>query len=89
LGNFRTVYALSPEDLLKEKAEAYLTGRKIRNLYDAFFLLGLVERSESTKRVVGKLVSGFRPPVDEAELKTVVLYGTVPRAAEMLERMRR
>lgn len=38
-GNLLTVYTLSPEDLLQEKIAACLTRKKVRDLYDIFFLL--------------------------------------------------
>src|SRR3989344_760741 len=40
-GNYITVYTLSPEDFLLEKINTYLKRRKIRDLYDIFFLLRL------------------------------------------------
>ncbi len=88
-GNLLTVYALSPEKLLEEKVEAYLARYKVRDLYDAFFLLRLVEKSKNTVSAVSKMIKGFRTPVDEKELKTVVLYGAVPSAREMFEYMKR
>jgi hypothetical protein len=88
-GNLLTVYALSLEKLLEEKVEAYLARRKIRDLYDAFFLLRLVEKSRSTVSAVLRLIEAFRPPVDEKELRTVVLSGAVPNSKEMLEYIRR
>ena len=38
-GNFLIVYALTEEELIIEKANTYLSRRKIRDLYDVFFLL--------------------------------------------------
>jgi predicted nucleotidyltransferase component of viral defense system len=88
-GNLLTVYALSPEDLLREKVEAYLTRRKVRDLYDVFFLLRLMPKTEETKSAVSRLLAKFRPPVDERELRAVILSGAVPSVSSMLEYMRR
>src|SRR3989338_3986339 len=42
-GNLITIYTLTPEELIKEKVNAYLKRYKVRDLYDIFFLLRYVE----------------------------------------------
>lgn len=88
-GDLLTVYTLSPEDLLEEKVEAYLTRRKIRDLYDVFYLLRLVEKSEKNRERISRLLRNFKSPTDERELKVVILFGAVPSVGEMLEYLRR
>jgi len=88
-GNLLTVYTLGPEDLLGEKVEAYLARRKVRDLYDVFFLLRLVERSKEVKFKILKLLKEFRLPVDERELRATILFGAVPNVQGMLEYIRR
>ena len=39
---FINVYTLTPEELIKEKVEAYTKRKKIRDLYDIFFLLSQI-----------------------------------------------
>jgi predicted nucleotidyltransferase component of viral defense system len=88
-GNLLNVYTLPPEDLIEEKVEAYLKRLKVRDLYDVFFLLRYVEERGRVRRKLLRLLQGFRPPVDEEELKTVLLSGAVPTANDMLEYLRR
>jgi predicted nucleotidyltransferase component of viral defense system len=88
-GNFMLVRTLSPESLLLEKAAAYSSRRKVRDLYDVYFLLGLVDDKASVARAVGSLVSSYQPPVDEAQLRAIVVVGAVPSAEEMVGELRR
>jgi len=37
------VKTLSPEDLIKEKIKAYVNRRKVRDLYDIYYLLDFCE----------------------------------------------
>src|SRR3989344_4119163 len=43
------IYTLSPEDLIKEKINTYKKRRKIRDLYDIFFLLRYAKKVELNK----------------------------------------
>lgn len=92
-GGYMLVFALPPEALVVEKAAAYTARRKVRDLYDVFFLLSKVEdrrrRRREVARSLASLVSGSRQPVDEAQLKATVLAGAVPSASEMIEGIRR
>lgn len=83
-GNIMTVYTLSPEELIKEKVETYLKRAKIRDLYDIFFLLRHIKDKEKINGELKKLVSNFRKPIDEKELKILILEGLVPDTEKML-----
>lgn len=87
-GNFRTVYTLSTEELIKEKISAYLNRLKIRDLYDIFFLLKYTDIS-LIKNDLNKLVNGFKKPVDEDNLKILIIEGVVPKSKDMLDYIRR
>ena len=84
-GNLLSVYTLGPETMIGEKVEAYLGRRKIRDLYDVFFLLRLVEKTETVKPKLSKLIRNFRLPLDEKELRTLLLFGAIPNKRAMLE----
>lgn len=84
-GNFITVYALIPEELIKEKINAYLNRQKIRDLYDIFFLLRYVENLSSVKKELKELIVKFKNPEDENNLKILILEGLVPNKEKMLE----
>jgi predicted nucleotidyltransferase component of viral defense system len=79
------VATLPAAELLKEKTSAYLARRKVRDLYDVFFLLSKVEDAREVANSLSKLVRSHTPPVDEVQLKSVVLEGVVPSATEMFE----
>jgi len=87
--NFITVYTLTPEELIKEKANAYLNRQKVRDLYDIFFLLRHVKKREEVIRHLQKLITGFKEPVDSEELKVLIIEGLVPEPKKMFEYIER
>jgi predicted nucleotidyltransferase component of viral defense system len=88
-GNLMLVRTLSPESLLVEKAAAYQSRRKVRDLYDVYFLLALVEDKASVAGALDSLVSSYKPPVDESQLSAIVVVGAVPSAEAMVDELRR
>ena len=82
-GNLITVYTLSAEDIIREKAAAYLSRRKVRDLYDIFFLLRQADSSD-VKAALAALVGNYKPPLDAGELRLLILEGAVPDAERML-----
>ena len=88
-GNLMLVRTLSPESLLVEKAAAYTSRSKVRDLYDVYFLLGIVARDARVAEAVESLVERYCPPVDEAQLRTIVVAGAVPSAEGMVGELRR
>jgi predicted nucleotidyltransferase component of viral defense system len=88
-GNFLTVYALTPEELIIEKIAAYLDRLKIRDLYDIFFLLRHVTNISKVKSPLNELLSKFSKSIDEKELKVIVLEGIVPTTTQMLDYIKR
>ncbi len=88
-GTFITVYTLSVEDLVGEKVAAYRGRRKVRDLYDIYFLLNLVQDKKGVSDALESLLKGFKPPADAGELKALIISGAVPRVEDMLEEVRR
>lgn len=88
-GFLTNVYTFSPEGLIKEKAETYLFRRKIRDLYDIFFLLRYVTEPAEIKKNILKLLKEFMDPVDAVQLKTLVLFGAAPSKREILDYLKR
>jgi len=84
-GNWITVYTLPPEELVKEKVEAYLKRLKIRDLYDVFFLMRYVKNKEIISAEIERLAKNFQKPVDEKDLKILILEGLVPDSEKMLQ----
>ncbi len=81
---FINVYTLSPEDLIVEKIDTYLKRKKIRDLYDVFFLLNYAEKKDYIKKHLNKLIRNFEKPTDEKNLKTIIISGAVPSPEQLL-----
>jgi predicted nucleotidyltransferase component of viral defense system len=88
-GVLLNIYTLLPEELIIEKVNAYKKRRKIRDLYDIFFLLRYVKEEQEMMPKLKELMENFERPVDEADLKALILVGISPTSAEMLEYIRR
>lgn len=84
-GNRITIYTLPVEELIKEKVNAYLGRRKIRDLYDIFVLLPQVRDPIKVHKNIAQLCTQFQEPLDEPELSVLVLEGLVPTSAKMRE----
>jgi predicted nucleotidyltransferase component of viral defense system len=87
-GTFILVNTLKPEEMLEEKIRTYFERRKVRDLYDVFFLTRTVEK-ERVRGSALKLIEKFTTPVDEKELKALIISGSIPEAEEMLESVKR
>jgi|SRR3989344_7815727 len=81
---FINIYTLSPEDLVIEKVETYLKRRKIRDLYDIYFLLTYVEDREKIQDYLKKLIMNYEKPKDEKNLANIILIGIAPSSDELL-----
>lgn len=82
-GNLITLYCLTAEELVNEKADTYLKRMKIRDLYDIFFLLRHVEKPKEVLAKLKYLLANLKDPIDEKELKVLILEGIVPSAESM------
>jgi len=85
---FMNIYTLSPEDLIMEKAETYLKRKKIRDLYDVFFLLRYV-KEKGVIDSLKNLVKNYSKPIDEGNLKSIIISGLIPSSEEMLRYIER
>ncbi len=79
-GLFISVYTLSAEDLVKEKVAAYLKRKKIRDLYDIYFLLRYIK--DKVELDFDKLAQV--KPIDEEHLKVLIMSGPIPSVQDML-----
>ncbi|MBI4447486.1 nucleotidyl transferase AbiEii/AbiGii toxin family protein [Candidatus Woesearchaeota archaeon] len=84
-GNLITVYTLAPEDLIREKVEAYIHRQKVRDIYDIFFLLRKVSDKTAVSKELEKLIRPFKKPADEKELQVLIIEGIVPQLEQMME----
>lgn len=83
------VNTLRPEEIVKGKVSTYVKRKKVRDLYDIFFLLRFVEDKKIVKDALMKLIKKFKRPVDENELKVLIISGSVPSVENMLRVVRR
>jgi len=84
-GNYITIYSLTPEELIAEKINAYIKRLKIKDIYDIFFLLKYVDNKIKVKPQIQKFFKEFKSPIDEKELKILILEGITPNYKEILE----
>lgn len=84
-----TVYVLTPEELINEKVYTYLKRRKIRDLYDIFFLLRHVRHKIKIFKALKEFITKFKNPPDEKELKVLIIEGIVPSSNKMLDYIKR
>jgi predicted nucleotidyltransferase component of viral defense system len=88
-GNSIIVNTLYPKDLIKEKISAYLKRQKIRDLYDIFFLIKFVKRDSQNKSIINNFLKKYSLPKDEANLKTLIISGAVPKVEDMIEELKK
>jgi predicted nucleotidyltransferase component of viral defense system len=87
-GNFMSIYSLSREGFLQEKTIAYMGRKKIRDLWDIYFLLhGPVSLRECEKQLKA-FIDSYTPPIDEADLKTIITEGITPTSKELFTYIR-
>ncbi|MEM3245678.1 MAG: nucleotidyl transferase AbiEii/AbiGii toxin family protein [Candidatus Micrarchaeaceae archaeon] len=86
-GSFIDVLSLSPKDLMLEKITAYLSRKKIRDIYDVYFLSRYVS-DDDIKVKIKEILKKMPKPVDEQDLKAIVYIGAVPSYEQMIENLR-
>ena len=88
-GFFINVYTLTPENLIIEKIQTYLKRKKIRDLYDIYFLINYTEDKQIIKDQLRKLIENFEKPVDEENLAGIIIVGIVPRTEQLFHEIKR
>lgn len=84
-GNFTTISCLKLDDLIKEKINAYSKRLKIRDLYDIFYLLRYLDNKKKIKLDLEIFIKNFKKPLDEKDLKILIIDGLSPNAEQMLD----
>lgn len=83
------VNTLPPEDLILEKIAAYRSRRKVRDLYDIYFLLSLLEVSQKVRDSLREFLGRLESPTDERELKALIIVGSVPSVDALIGELQR
>lgn len=88
-GGSVVVKTLSPEELVKEKINAFIDRRKSRDLYDIYYLLDLcgVDRVKDHLKML--LESLNEEPKDFEGLKDLILLGRVPEFSTIARKVER
>ncbi|MFP3950485.1 MAG: nucleotidyl transferase AbiEii/AbiGii toxin family protein [Candidatus Micrarchaeia archaeon] len=84
-GTKMDIYSLPREELIKEKMEAYLNRRFIRDIYDVYFL----GQQEGKIRGISGFLNRLGPPADEKNLRALVYVGMAPDFREMVKALER
>jgi predicted nucleotidyltransferase component of viral defense system len=82
-GNFMSIYSLTPEQFLQEKTLTYMKRKKIRDLWDIYFLLHTATTLKECSKQIKKFIDTYSPPLDEADLKTIITDGITPSSKEL------
>lgn len=92
-GSKVNILALSPEDLILEKIDAYNDRRTYKDLYDITILLNSVKEPNKIKKALVEFVKGISIPDEDtqsySEFRAVIYAGVVPTYQKMSEFIRR
>lgn len=88
-GTSIVVNTLSLIELLKEKIAAYLNRRKIRDLYDVYYLSDLVEEKSKIKLPLSKLLKSYKQPKNKKQLQSLIITGVAPNEKDIKKQIKR
>ena len=88
-GNIISIYGLGVEQLLNEKINTYLSRKRIRDIYDAFFLMKLVNNVSLIDKNIKKIFGEEATPEDAEDIKILILEGVIPKFNELKEYIKR
>jgi len=88
-GSFVDILSLTPQEYFREKLLTYSKRKLVRDLYDVYFLSGLFDLDVEDKGRLSKFIKEIEKPLDEDDLKTIILIGAVPNFESMLLRLKR
>jgi predicted nucleotidyltransferase component of viral defense system len=83
-GTFMNVYTLSPEDLLIEKTLVYKDRGKVKDLYDIWFLLNVIEEEKKVLKYVKEIENILKEPRDAKTLNALIILGAVPSVENII-----
>ncbi|MEK6970871.1 MAG: nucleotidyl transferase AbiEii/AbiGii toxin family protein [archaeon] len=83
-GTWLTILTPSPEELLHEKLSAFQNRKLIRDIYDVYHLSAIATLSTSEKKELSEQLSTLPTPVDEGNLKNLILQGAIPTFDQMV-----
>jgi predicted nucleotidyltransferase component of viral defense system len=87
-GGIISVFGLSKEDLIIEKALAFSNRKLVRDVYDVYFLTANCDMKKITSDLK-TILNKWDSPVDEKNLKSLVYSGPIPNYNQMLQTIKR
>jgi len=88
-GGTLIVKTLSPEDLVREKINAFINRKKSRDLYDIYYLIDFCDK-DRIRNDLRKLLDNLNSkPADFEGLKDLILIGKSPEFETVLRKVRR
>ena len=75
--------------MIIEKINAFINRRLVRDLYDVYFLTSKNIESKQLKEKIKDLIEKNIKPVDEKNLRAIILSGAVPSYSQMIEALKR
>ena len=79
------VTVMSRSESYSHKIAAALERDVLRDLYDIFLLLKKVNDKSKIKKYLVGLINKFKSPIDESDLKYLIIEGIAPTSKKMLE----
>jgi predicted nucleotidyltransferase component of viral defense system len=77
-GSIITIYGLTTEQLLNEKIKTYLKRKKIRDIYDIFYLLQKINDFSKINNEIEKVFKSGILPEDKGNLPILIFEGIIP-----------
>jgi len=84
-----SIHGLTIEQLINEKINTYFKRKKIRDIYDIFFLLRKTNNFKLIDKKIKKIFEDKAVPEDTQNLKTLILEGVVPTLNELRQYIKR
>lgn len=87
-GSKMIVMGLGVQELLAEKSSAYASRKLIRDIYDIYFLSGMLGQEQKMPKEVYKLIKKLPKPLDEENLAVIIYSGAIPTFESMVRMIR-
>lgn len=92
-GSKINILALSPEDLILEKIDAYMNRRAYKDLYDITVLLNSVKEPGRIRNALRRFAESIQEPDEDfqsySQFRSVIYAGTAPAYERMAELVKR
>jgi len=88
-GSYIDIYSITPKEYFYEKMQTYTKRKLARDIYDVYFLSDLFELDNKDKEIIIKFLDNIEKPIDEENLKAIVLIGACPTFDNIILKLKR